>query len=242
MGEEDNLMKVLKPIIFLVVVAAIAYFFTPPNLRDGWLYYSYGRILDVTNNQPKALNAYKHSADAMPENIRFARTYARTLNDIAEATDSQSYFQTAETYAEDWIEQYSGSMELWQMYVELARAEWGQGSRSAAKYAIDRAVELMPTDYVALVYQGIIYRDIHPENRNSVFLSVPIFEQAIRVRRQTRTYWAHFELAKAYYLMGEEDSALNELNQAISEFPPRWLRIEAERLKHEIQSSGRSER
>jgi hypothetical protein len=100
----------------------------------------------------------------------------------------------------------------------------------------------MPTDYVALVYQGIIYRDIRPESRDSVFLSVPIFEQAIRVRHHTRTYWAHYELARAYYLMGEEDNALNQLSQAISQYPPRWLKVEAERLRHEIQSSGRSER
>ena len=59
-------MKVLKPILILIVIVVIVYFFTPPDFRDGWLYYGYGRILDVTGSQSQALNAFKTSADAMP--------------------------------------------------------------------------------------------------------------------------------------------------------------------------------
>ena len=235
-------MKVLKPIIALAVIVAIAYFVTPADLRDGWLYYMYGRMLEVTSTPAKALEAYKTSAEAMPDNIRFNRTYVRALNDVAEETDGQAHYRTAEEYAEEWIDEHSDNSGLWQMYVEYARALWGRGSKSAAKRAIDRAVSLMPTDYIALIYQGIIYRDIRPENRDAVYRAVPIFEQAIQIRRQTRTYWAHYELAKAYWMIDDEERALNELNHAISQFPPRWLRIKAERLKHEIQSSGRSER
>ena len=127
------------------------------------------------------------------------------------------------------------------LYIELARAEWGKDRKNGAKVAIDKAVNLMPTDYNGLVYQGIIYRDMSKNNPN-IRKSIPIFEQAISVRNSTNTYWAHYELAIAWWKVKDEARALNEVNQALSQFPPRWLRENAERLKHEIQSSGRSER
>jgi len=235
-------MRVLKPLLVLIVILIVVALFTPQDIRDGNFFYAYGRVLDALGNSGAAAGAYKTSFEAMPGNIRFVRSYVRALNDIGERTESESHFVTAYDVANQWIEDHEGHDQVWQMHIEKARAEWGKGSRGAAKVSIDTAVELMPTDYYALVCQGIIYRDIQPNNKDAVGRSISIFEQAIEVRHSTRTYWAHFELAKAYWMLRDEARALNELDQAISQFPPRRIRIEAERLKHEIQSSGRSER
>jgi hypothetical protein len=81
---------------------------------------------------------------------------------------------------------------------------------------------------------------MHPNERNKIRESIPIFENAIQVRSEKNTYWAHLEMAKAYYMIADEVHALNEINQTLSQFPPRWIRDEAERLKQEIQSSGRT--
>jgi len=235
-------MKILKPLLALIAILVIIGFIIPADLRGGWFYYSYGRMLELTGDQGGASEQYKLAASSMTDNVRFARAYARSLNDLAERTENEGVFVTAYNVAHGFIDDHEHEPGIYQMYIEQARADWGRGRRNNAKAAIDVAVDLRPTDYDALVYQGIIYRDIQPTREQAIRISIPIFEQAIVVRNHTRTYWAHYELAKAWWMVRDEDRALNEIDQCVSQFPPRWIRDGAERLKHEIQSGGRSER
>ena len=235
-------MRIIKSLLLLVVVIVIIGFLIPADLRGGWFYHLYGRALDLTGNSAGAVDYYKLSMESMPDEVRFTRAYARALNDIAEETEDEGMYVSAYNVAHDFIRDHEDDPGLWQMYVEEARADWGRGRRNNAKATIDIAVDLRPLEYEALVYQGIIYRDIQPAREAAIQLSIPIFEQAIEVRNGTRTYWAHYELARAYWMLRDEDRALNELEQSLSQFPPRWLREDAERLKQEIQSSGRTER
>ena len=241
-------MKALRNLFILLVVIVIVGVVVPNDIRTGYLTYWYGRIIDTTSGDiGKAAAWYHRATDAMPGNATFARAYASSLNDMADGfpEDSENktdYYLKALEFAKGWIEANEGSPEVWQLLVEQARAEWGLGRKNSAKVAIDEAVELMPTDYIALVYQGIIWRDMQPDNRNMVAKSIPIFEQAIQVRRESRTSWAHYELAVAYNMLKDEARALNELEQALAQWPPRELRFKIERLKHHIQSSGRSTR
>jgi tetratricopeptide (TPR) repeat protein len=234
-------MKVLKSLIALLVVVVVIGLFIPADLRGGWFYYLYGRTLDLTGNSEGAVDAYKMSTESLPDDVRFARMYARALNDVAEETDDEGMYVSAYNFAHEFIDNHENDDGIWQLYIEQARADWGRGRRNNAKAAIDLAVNMRPTDYEALVYQGIIYRDIQPTREQAIRLSIPIFEQAIQVRNQTRTYWAEYELARAWWMVHDETRALNELNQSLSQFPPRWLRDDAERLKQEILSSGRTE-
>lgn len=232
-------MKALKPLIVILVILIICTFLLPTDIRDGYYFYLCGRAAELTGNSISALSAYKTASDSMPDNAVFARARARTLNDIAEDTEDDGYYQEAYNFTNGWIDENITHMELWQMYVEKARAEWGLGRKATARISIDEAVRLMPVDYTALIYQGIIYRDIRPLDHNSVRLSIPIFQHAIEIRRRTRTSWAHLELAKAYWMIQDDARALNQIQQTLSEFPPREIKREAERLKIEIQSSGR---
>lgn len=235
-------MKALRNLLILLVIIVIIGFVVPGDLRNGYLNYWYGRLLETTGNLGGASQAYENAAGAKPDSATFARAHARSLNDLGEKREDESYFDQAFRVADSWVDENEYHDLVWQLYVEKARAEWGQGKKNAARFSIDKAVELMPTDYTALVYQGIIYRDTRPNNWDAVRRSIPIFEQAISVRRSTRTSWAHYELAVAYWMIRDEPRALNEINQALSQWPPRRLRQKAERLKHEIQSGGRSER
>jgi tetratricopeptide (TPR) repeat protein len=235
-------MKVLKALIFLLVVIVAIAFLVPADKRIGYWGYYYGRALELTGDVNGASDSFKSSTDAMPDDVTFFRAYARSLNDIGEKFDNAGSYQAAYDFVHQWMIDHPDDPEIWQAYIELARAEWGKGRKNPAQIAIDKAVNLKPTDYIALVYQGIIYRDIRPTSVESVRLSIPIFEQALQVRNNTRTYWAEYELGKAWWMIHDEAHALAEIDQALSQFPPRWLREEAERLKHEIESSGRSER
>ncbi len=235
-------MRILKNMVIAIVILAIIGFVIPADIRSGYFYWSYGRVLELTGNTGGAADAYESAATAIPDSVKFARSFARTMNDLAEQLDDDGVYVEAYTFSREWINDHDNDSGLWQMWVELARAEWGRGRKTQARAAIDNAVDLQPTDYTALVYQGIIYRDQMPENIDMVRRAIPILEHAIAVRNHTRTYWAHYELSRALYMVNDEDGAIREVNQALSQFPPRWLRTEAERFKHEIQSSGRSER
>jgi len=239
-------MKVLKPIIALVVILGIAvaviYYISP-----GYIPYLYGKAVYKIGDKGKALLAFESARNAEPDKVTFARAYASTLNDLGSDLEDPSYYSRAYDYTHDWIEEHDTELELWQMYVEEARAQFGLGNQSSAKIAIDRATELMPTDYEALVYKAVIYRDmaVSPNgqvNRNAMDRVIGMFEQAIEIRNFTQTWWAHYELALAFKYIGDETRALNQVNQCLSQFPPRWMKLKAERLKADIQSSGRSER
>ena len=232
-------MKALKPLIVILVILIVVTFLLPVDIRDGYYFYICGRTAELTGNSAGALNAYKTSSDSIPDNIVFSRARARVLNDIAEATEDDGYYQEAYNFTNGWIDEYVTHQELWQILVEKARAEWGLGRKATARISIDEAVSLMPTDYTAIVYRGIIYRDIRPNDPNSIRRSIPIFERAIEVHRRNRTSWAHLELAKAYWMLQDDTRALNQIQQTLSEYPPREIKREAERLKIEIQSSGR---
>jgi tetratricopeptide (TPR) repeat protein len=239
-------MKALRNLLIFLVLIIVVGFFVPADLRNGYLYYWYGSAVDSTSGDVgKAADAYKQASGAMPANPIFARAYARALNDIAEglsgATQEQYYGQ-AYDFSHKWIEEHKDADGVWQLWVEEARGEWGQGKKAAAKHSIDTAVDLMPTDYTALVYQGIIWRDQMPGDKKMVDDSIPVFEQAIEVRRETRTAWAHYELAVAYKMIKDENRALAELAQATAQWPDRALRTKIERLKHELESGGRSEK
>lgn len=240
-------MKALRNLLIFLVILGIAGFFMPVNLRNGYFHYFYGRIVEQSSgNLGKAVASYKLATEAMPENPTFVRAYLRSLNDLGvslnDPENARTHFMTALRFAEDWLKKHEFSNGKWQVLIEKARAEWGLDRKTSAKVSIDSAVKLMPTDYTALVYQGIIYRDISPNNRNDLAVALNIFEQALAVKRETNAYWAHFEMAKTYLLMKDEVSALNELNQALAQWPPRKMRQDIERLKNQIQSSGRSEK
>jgi tetratricopeptide (TPR) repeat protein len=241
-------MKALRNLIILLVIIVAISFFIPPDLRSGYFFYWYGRVTELTSRDTgKAAAMYKQSTDAMKGKALFARAYARALNDIATNFENgtplaEKYYTDALNFCNTWIEAQGEGGDGWMVYVEKARAEWGLGRKNVAKQSIDKAVELMPTDYIALVYQGIIWRDFSPHDRISVAASMPIFEQAIEIRNETRASWAHYELAVAYKMINDEVRALGEIQQALAQWPDRELRNKAERLKHEIESSGRSNR
>ena len=235
-------MKFLKSLIILLVIVIIVGLILPMDLRSGYFNYSLGRISELTGKTGQAVERYGFATGAMPDSVLFARAYLRALNDLGEMRDNDDDFSTALAYADKWIDEHEGDFDAWQIWIEKARAEWGKGVKNAGKVSIDKAVSLNPTDYTALVYQGIIYRDYRPNIKNEVRLSIPIFQQAIELRHYTRTYWAHIELAKAFKMVNDETGAIVELNQCLSQYPPRKVKMEAERLKNEIQSSGRSER
>lgn len=235
-------MKALKGLlIFLVILIAVG-LLIPVKFRIAYTSYSIGRIQEMTGNSTGASVNYRTATQAMPKEVMFARIYARSLNDLGEKTGNGDYFDQAARFTETWIIDHEGNPDVWQIIVEKARALWGQGRKPAAKEAIEQAVSLNPTSYEALVYEGIMFRDIHPENPDTVRTSIPIFEQAIEIRRRTNTDWAQYELAVAFWMIRDEEQALNHVEQCLSQFPPRDLKERAERLKHEIQSSGRSER
>lgn len=241
-------MRVLRNLLILLVLIVIAGFFVPANIRNGYAFFWYGQFTEaVSNDLGKAAAAYKSAHTAWPENARFAREYAATLNDIGTGFTSGSgnaeqYFQQALEFANEWVGAHEGDAQIWQLLVEKARAEWGLGRRNAARVSIDNAVDLMPTDYVALVYQGIIWRDINPRDRTQISRAIAVFEQAIQIRREQRTAWAHYEMAVAYKMLNDEVRALNECQQALAQWPDRDLRAKIERLKHELESGGRTNR
>ncbi|MCK4721291.1 hypothetical protein KAU08_11550 [bacterium] len=234
-------MKTLKGLFFILVIIIIAGILTPMDIRIAYWNYGFASILERTGDPGGAVDHYKLAFEAIPGDVKFIRAYAGMLNDNGDNFSDTNSFQSAFSVSNDWITEYEHHDQVWQIYIERARANWGRGRKPAAKGDIDIAVDLRPTDYTALVYQGIIWRDLQT-NRDRIRESIPVFEQAIRVRNSRNTWWAHFELAKAWYMVNDEVRALNELNQALSQYPPRWLREEAERLKHDIQSSGRSNR
>jgi tetratricopeptide (TPR) repeat protein len=240
-------MKALRNLFIFLIVIVVIGFFIPVNSRNGWYNYLYGRVIDMTSNDAgKSADAYKRASEAMPENPTFAGAYARTLNDIAsgfhEGDNAERYYNQAYDFANRWIQTHEMVDGVWKLYIEKSRAEWGLGRKTGARSSIEEAVNLMPTDYIALVYQGIIYRDFSPNDKNAIATSIPIFEQAIEVRRETRTSWAHYECAVAYNMLNDEVRALNEIQQALSQWPERTIRQDCERLKNDIQSSGRSNR
>jgi tetratricopeptide (TPR) repeat protein len=233
-------MRVLRNLLILLGILVVVAFFVPPEIRDGYYYLFWGKIVEMTGDTAGAAESFKTSSEAAPENPLFARHRARALNDLAEATESEEKYQEAFDFTGAWIDAHEFDPGVWQLHIERARAEWGLGRKNPARTSIDKAVDLRPTDYTALVYQGIMHRDYRPDDRNLVATAIPIFEQAIQVRRQSRTSWAHLELAKTYWMLGDENNALNQVSQTIAQFPPRDIRDEAERLRTEIQSSGRA--
>ena len=241
-------MKALRNLIIFLALIVIAGFLIPVDLRNGYFFFYYGQIVQSTSGDTgSAAAAFKDSSAAMPSNGVFARSYARSLNDIADgfetgSANTEDYYSQALEFADTWLEKNEKNKDEWQLLVEKARAEWGLGRKGAAKVSIDKAVNLRPTDYVALVYQGIIWRDMQPNDKNAIGRCVSVFEQAISVRKETRTSWAHYELAVAYKMMNSTDRAFNEVNQGLAQWPSRDLRDKLERLKHDIESSGRSER
>jgi len=240
-------MKALRNLLILLGLIVVAGFFVPVDIRNGYIYYWYGDIVNMTGDTGKAAAMFKDASEAMPASATFARAYVRALNDIALGfqpgdSNSEQYYTQAYNFAKEWLEKNDKSEGAWGVLVERARAEWGLGRKNVAKGTIDLAVNKMPTDYEALVYQGIMHRDISPGDRNSVAASIPIFEQALEVRRETRTAWAHYEMAVAYRMINDENRALAEIDQCLAQWPDRALRIKAERLKNEIQSSGRTNR
>jgi tetratricopeptide (TPR) repeat protein len=240
-------MKALRNLIIFLVIIVAAGFLIPVDLRNGYFFNYYGQIIEATSNDlGAAAAAYKDSSAAMPSNGKFARAYVRAINDIgsgAEAAgNSEKYYSEALQAAEDWLAANKGNKDEWQLLVEQARAEWGLGKKNAAKVSIDKAVNIRPTDYTALVYQGIIWRDMQPHDNKEIGKCVSVFNQAIEVRKETRTAWAHYELAVAYRMMRDDNASFNEVNQALAQWPDRALREKLERLKHDIESSGRSEK
>jgi tetratricopeptide (TPR) repeat protein len=235
-------MKAFKNLLIFLVVLIVITFVIPVDLRTGWFNYGMGRVSELTGDTASASDRYLLASESMPDSVTFARSYARALNDLGELTKRKDYYDDAYDVADDWIKDHEDEIEVWQLWIEKARAEWGLESTNAAKISIDTAIKLQPTDYTALVYQGIIYRDLRPNNKDAIRQSIPIFEQAIEVRRQTRTAWARYELAVAYKLIDDHERAINEVNQCLAQFPSRDLREKAERLLHDLQSSGRSER
>jgi len=233
-------MKALKALFGLLVVIIIIGVAVPIDFRSGYFAYYSGRFAESRANLGGAVQHYKTAHLAMADNAHFFRAYTRALNDLAEFTDDQSDFVEAEALCEEWLDENEGSPDEWMIKVQLARAYWGQGSKNAGKAEIDAAISLMPTDYDALVYQGIMWRDTATDP-NKIALSIPIFESAVAARRSTRCAWAHYEKAIAFWKLKNERKALNSIAQALSQFPPRELRNDAERLKAEIQSGGRSE-
>ena len=179
----------------------------------------------------------------MPANTEFADAYAKALNDIADGktgSEAADFFNQAHDFAHGWIGDHDGAPRIGLLYEEQARAEWGLGEKGAAKQSIDTAVEKMPTEYDALVWQGIIWRDMSPGDKNAVGSSVPVFEQAISVRNETRTAWAHYELAVAYSMIRDSDRAIGELDQATAQWPDRALRDKIEKLRHDLESGGKN--
>lgn len=233
-------MKVLQGTLVFLIIIVIAAFLIPTDIRTAYWHYSYASIIQKTGDPHGAADHFKDAMEALPEDILFVRAYASQLNDNGKNFSDVEAFEEAFRVANNWINEHENDEQVWQMYIERSRANWGRGRMPAAKGDIDTAVDMRPSDYMALVYQGIIYRDMHPNEKNKIRESIPIFEQAIQLRNQKNTWWAHYELAKAWYMVADDVRALNEVNQALSQFPPRWLRDEAERLKHEIQSSGRT--
>jgi len=230
-------MKAFRNIIIIILVIGIVVYFLP----GGYFSYFVGKYFELTGNKGSALEWYQTAYEEAPENAGYIRAYARSINDLAEEREDAKLFMDAWKITDKWVKENSNHDVRDLILIELARAEWGRGRKQQARVAIDEAVDLSPTNYEALVYQGIIYRDTWT-SRENIRQSIPIFEQALQVRNNKSTYWAELELAKAWWKLGDETHALAELDQALSQFPPRWVRVEAERLKHEIQSSGRSER
>lgn len=233
-------MKVLQGTLVFLVIFVVAALLIPVDLRTAYWNYGYAWVQQKTGDPYGAADHLKSAFEALPDDVLFARAYVSQLNDNGKNFSEVSAYEEAFRVSDNWINDHETDSDVWQMYVERARANWGRARMPAAKTDIDKAVDLRPGDYVALVYQGIIYRDMHPNERNRVRESIPIFEQAIQIRNEKNTYWAHYELARAHYMIGDDVRALNEVNQCLSQFPPRWMRDEAERLKHEIQSSGRT--
>lgn len=230
-------MKAVRALVALVVVIAVIAFFMPA----GYWPYFIGKYHEMTGNTASALESYKNASNDVPENSGFVQAYTRTLNDLATERDDEELFTRAYRTTSDWLDDYEGSENEYLILIELSRAEWGRDRKQQARTAIDRAVDLAPTNYDALVYQGIIYRDTWTTERR-IREGILIFEQAIDVKNHKSTYWAQLELAKAWWMIGDEVKSLNAIDQAMSQFPPRWVREEAERLRHDINSSGRSER
>jgi hypothetical protein len=233
-------MKFLTRTLIFLAIILVAALLVPADLRTAYWHYGYATIIQKTGDPHGAADHFKAAFETLPDDILFARAYVSQLNDNGENFSEVSSFDEAYRISNNWITDYENDPEVWQMYVERARANWGRDRKPSAKSDIDKAVDLRPGDYIALVYQGIIWRDLNPQNLDGVRKAIQIFEQAIQVRNQKNTYWADLECAKAWYMVGDEGRALSEIDQAISQFPPRWIRDEALNLKHEIQSSGRT--
>ncbi|MCX6646842.1 MAG: hypothetical protein NTY09_10905 [bacterium] len=233
-------MKVIQSALVFLIIVVIAALLVPYNLRVAYWNYGAAWVQQHTGDPNGAADHFKYAFEALPDDVVFARAYVSQLNDNGKNFSQTVSFEEAYRISNNWINEHPDDPQVWQMYIERARSYYGRNRFAEAKTDIDKAVNIEPGDYIALVYQGIIYRDMHPNERNKIRESIPIFENAIQVRAEKNTYWAHFEMAKAYYMIADEDHALNEINQTLSQFPPRWLRDEAERLKHEIQSSGRT--
>jgi tetratricopeptide (TPR) repeat protein len=239
-------MKIIKNLFIFLIVLVVIGFFIPPDLRNGYINYYYGSIVTSTSSDlGQAEMAFDTATKAQPNNVKFARAYARNLNNMGDVlgkgSPAEQYFGKALDFSKAWIDAHESDPDIWNLYVEKARAEWGLGRKEPAKESIDKAVDLAPTDYEALVYQGIIWRDLAGKDRNAMSKAVNVFEQAISVRNEQRTSWAHYELAVGFYTIKDETNALNEVNQALAQWPDRKLKQKIERLKHDIESGGRSE-
>ncbi|HDS30228.1 MAG TPA: hypothetical protein ENN67_04205 [Firmicutes bacterium] len=233
-------MRALRNLLIFLAILVVIGFILPAEFRDGYYFYYAGRLAETTGNIAGAVEAYKTSSEANQDSALFARARARALNDLAESTKSTSKYNEAFRFCTEWIEKHEFDPGVWMLYIERARAEWGIDRKHLALQTIKKALDINPTDYIALVYHGIMIRDFRPGDIESIQSSIPIFEQAVKVRRHSRTYWAHLEQAKAFWMLKDENNALIQINQALAQYPPRDIKDEAERLRTEIQSSGRS--
>jgi tetratricopeptide (TPR) repeat protein len=233
-------MKVLQSALVFLIIVVIAALLVPMDLRTAYWNYGAAWVQQHTGDPNGAVDHFKYAFEALPDDVTFARAYLSQLNDNGKNFNQTVSFAEAERVATNWINDHPDDPQVWQIYIERARSFYGRNRFAEAKTDIDKAVNLEPGDYIALIYKGIIYRDMHPNDRNRIREAIPFFETAIQIRSEKNTYWAHFEMAKAYNMIGDDVHALNEVNQTLSQFPPRWLRDEAERLKNDIQSSGRT--
>ncbi|MFH1675989.1 MAG: tetratricopeptide repeat protein [bacterium] len=235
-------MKGLKNLLIFVVVVVIILVLIPPGIRNGYFNYYLGKYYEMTGDTGNAANYFEEAHKELPESPTFVAAWARVLNDLGVMNGKKEYYDRADEAAHDWLEEHGKETKSYVVWIEQSRAEWGQERKLNAKQSIDSAIDLMPTSYNALVYQGIIIRDMNPKNREGARQSIPVFEQAIEVKNHMRTAWAQYELAVAWDIVGNEGKALNALEQALSQYPPRDLRDKSELLKNKISSGGRSEK
>ena len=235
-------MKGLKNLLITIVVIVVILILIPAGIRNGYYDYFMGKYFEMTGDIGNAANYFEEAHKELPDNPKFAAAWPRALNDLGVMNGKKEYYDKAYEAAHDWLEVHGKETNSYVVWIEQSRAEWGQERKLNARQSINEAIDLMPTSYEALVYQAIIIRDTNTKNKEGARQSIPVFEEAIEVKNHMRTSWAQYELAVAWDIVGNEGKALNALEQALSQYPPRDLRDKCELLKNKISSGGRSEK